>query len=117
MLIYVELIRQQNLHNPVSPKDKKYIKEMDSIKIDVVCSLYFNRHVWLHVLNTQPVKANRKQGVALLFMSESTSNPMQVPTSQQKEGIYDVPKRHFMTVGVFIFYHLFSLFFYLQTSL
>lgn len=34
---------------------------------------------------------------------------MQVPTSQQKEGIYDVPKRHFMTVGVFIFIiYLFS---------
>lgn len=29
---------------------------------------------------------------------------MQVPTSQQKEGIYDVPKRHFMTVGVFLIY-------------
>lgn len=36
-------------------------------------------------------------------MFESTSNPMQVPTSQQKEGIYDVPKRHFMTVGVLFF--------------
>lgn len=50
-------------------------------------------------------------------MFESTSNPMQVPTSQQKEGIYDVPKRHFMTVGVFYFLSFVSLFFYLQTSL
>lgn len=40
---------------------------------------------------------------------------MQVPTSQQKEGIYDVPKRHFMTVGVFILYYLF-LYSNLQTS-
>lgn len=32
---------------------------------------------------------------------------MQVPTSQQKEGIYDVPKRHFMTVGVFFYFVLF----------
>lgn len=50
---------------------------------------------------------------------DSTSNPMQVPTSQQKEGIYDVPKRHFMTVGVLFFsnYYLLFLFLYLQTSL
>uniref|UniRef100_A0A8C2XD36 DAB adaptor protein 1b n=1 Tax=Cyclopterus lumpus TaxID=8103 RepID=A0A8C2XD36_CYCLU len=37
---------------------------------------------------------------------QSEESVYQVPTGQQKEGIYDVPKRHFMTVGVFIFYHL-----------
>ena len=36
--------------------------------------------------------------VYLLFPFDSSW--MQVPTSQQKDGIYDVPKRHFMTVGV-----------------
>lgn len=35
---------------------------------------------------------------------------MQVPTSQQKEGIYDVPKRHFMTVGVFLLFVFVPLF-------
>uniref|UniRef100_A0A3Q4GQU0 DAB adaptor protein 1b n=1 Tax=Neolamprologus brichardi TaxID=32507 RepID=A0A3Q4GQU0_NEOBR len=30
---------------------------------------------------------------------QSEESVYQVPTSQQKEGIYDVPKRHFMTVG------------------
>uniref|UniRef100_A0A3B4EUX7 DAB adaptor protein 1b n=1 Tax=Pundamilia nyererei TaxID=303518 RepID=A0A3B4EUX7_9CICH len=32
---------------------------------------------------------------------QSEESVYQVPTSQQKEGIYDVPKRHFMTVGDF----------------
>uniref|UniRef100_A0A3B4ZDP1 DAB adaptor protein 1b n=1 Tax=Stegastes partitus TaxID=144197 RepID=A0A3B4ZDP1_9TELE len=31
---------------------------------------------------------------------QSEESVYQVPTSQQKEGIYDVPKRHFMTVGL-----------------
>lgn len=37
---------------------------------------------------------------------------MQVPTSQQKEGIYDVPKRHFMTVGVFLWFVFVPFFLY-----
>lgn len=81
---------------------------MDWIEIDGVSVFFFNRLVSALVsscfLITQP---KYKKGVALLLIFESTSNPMQVPTSQQKEGIYDVPKRHFMTVGVFIFYYLF----------
>lgn len=105
-----------NLHNPIAPIEGG---KNQHVFTDVTEGGKTNRR-WTELFFPQQSRVSCQRLPAspffLSFLSfffnvavnsielqQLTSNPMQVPTSQQKEGIYDVPKRHFMTVGVFLF--------------